>query len=165
MLFWAVSALFDLAESVVLRIFSPLETGTQAGSVEMAIVRICVALMIRRHWHRCHVLSFDTSHQETNMFDQLKNLGSMMQQAQQLQGKMKEAKEKAAELRVEGSAGGDMVKVQASGDLKITAISIDLCWKEMIKKCLKIWSCQPQIKHCRRPKMWLRNRCQILRVE
>lgn len=59
------------------------------------------------------------------MFDQLKNLGSMMQQAQQLQGKMKEAKEKAAELRVEGSAGGDMVKVQASGDLKITAISID----------------------------------------
>lgn len=59
------------------------------------------------------------------MFDQLKNLGNMMQQAQQLQGKVKEAKEKAAELRVEGGAGGDMVKVEASGDLKITAISID----------------------------------------
>lgn len=59
------------------------------------------------------------------MFDQLKNLGNMMQQAKQLQGKMAEAKEKAAELRVEGSAGGDMVKVEASGDLKVTAVSID----------------------------------------
>lgn len=59
------------------------------------------------------------------MFEQLKNLGSMMAQAQQLQGKMAEAKEKIAELRVEGIAGGEMVKVEATGDMKIVNISIE----------------------------------------
>lgn len=59
------------------------------------------------------------------MFDQLKNLGNMMQQAQQMQGRMKEAKDKVAELRVEGIAGGEMVKVTASGDMKILSIHID----------------------------------------
>ena len=43
------------------------------------------------------------------MFDQLKNLGNMMQQAQQMQSRMAEAKEKITELRVEGIAGGEMV--------------------------------------------------------
>ena len=47
------------------------------------------------------------------MFDQLKNLGNMMQQAQQLQGRMQEAKEKVGDVRVEGIAGGEMVKVTA----------------------------------------------------
>lgn len=62
------------------------------------------------------------------MFDQLKNLGNignMMQQAQQMQGKMAEAKEKVAELRVEGIAGGEMVKVQATGDMKIISVHIE----------------------------------------
>lgn len=59
------------------------------------------------------------------MFDQLKNLGSMMAQAQQLQGKMAEAKEKITELRVEGIAGGEMVKVEASGDMKIVSLQIE----------------------------------------
>ena len=59
------------------------------------------------------------------MFDQLKNLGNMMQQAQQIQGRMQEAKEKVAELRVEGIAGGEMVKVTASGDMKIVSVQIE----------------------------------------
>lgn len=59
------------------------------------------------------------------MFDQLKNLGNIMAQAQQMQGRMAEAKEKIAELRVEGSAGGEMVKVEATGDMTITNITID----------------------------------------
>ena len=59
------------------------------------------------------------------MFDQLKNLGSMMQQAQQIQGRMQEAKEKVGELRVEGIAGGEMVKVEATGDMKIVAVHIE----------------------------------------
>lgn len=59
------------------------------------------------------------------MFDQLKNIGSMMAQAQQLQGKMSEAKDKIAELRVEGIAGGEMVRVEATGDMKIVAVHLD----------------------------------------
>lgn len=59
------------------------------------------------------------------MFDQLKNLGNMMQQAQQIQGRMKEAKEKVSELRVEGIAGGEMVRVEATGDMKIVAVHVE----------------------------------------
>ena len=59
------------------------------------------------------------------MFDQLKNLGNMMQQAQQLQGRMQEAKEKVGEIRVEGIAGGEMVKVTATGDMKIVSVQVD----------------------------------------
>ena len=59
------------------------------------------------------------------MFDQLKNLGNMMAQAQQMQSRMAEAKEKIAELRVVGSAGGEMVRVEATGDMKILAVHIE----------------------------------------
>ncbi len=59
------------------------------------------------------------------MFDQLKNIGNMMAQAQQLQGKMADAKEKISEIRVEGIAGGEMVKVEASGDLKVIGVTIE----------------------------------------
>ena len=59
------------------------------------------------------------------MFDQLKNLGNMMAQAQQFQSRMAEAKEKIAELRVEGIAGGEMVKVEASGDMKIVNVTLE----------------------------------------
>ena len=59
------------------------------------------------------------------MFDQLKNLGNMMQQAQQIQSRMKEAKEKVSELRVEGIAGGEMVRVEATGDLRIVAVHVE----------------------------------------
>lgn len=59
------------------------------------------------------------------MFDQLKNIGSMMKQAQQMQGKMAEVKDQIAELRVEGIAGGEMVKVQATGDFKIVSVQIE----------------------------------------
>jgi DNA-binding YbaB/EbfC family protein len=64
----------------------------------------------------------------SGMFEQLKNLGnigSMMQQAQQMQGKMAEAKEKVTGIRVEGIAGGEMVKVQVTGDMKIVAVHIE----------------------------------------
>ena len=60
------------------------------------------------------------------MFEQLKNIGNMMAQAKQIQGKMAEANEKIAHLRVEGIAGGEMVKVAASGDMKIIGIQIEL---------------------------------------
>ena len=49
----------------------------------------------------------------------------MMQQAQQIQGRMAEVKEKITELRVEGIAGGEMVKVVATGDMKIISLNIE----------------------------------------
>ncbi|MEZ6124094.1 MAG: YbaB/EbfC family nucleoid-associated protein [Planctomycetaceae bacterium] len=59
------------------------------------------------------------------MFEQLKNLGNMMQQAQQMQSRMAEAKEKIAELRVQGTAGGGMVTVEASGDMKVISVTLE----------------------------------------
>ncbi|MCA9063746.1 MAG: YbaB/EbfC family nucleoid-associated protein [Planctomycetaceae bacterium] len=59
------------------------------------------------------------------MFKSLGNLANMFQQAQEIQGRMAEAKEKIAALRVTGSAGGDMVKTELTGDLKVVSISID----------------------------------------
>ena len=59
------------------------------------------------------------------MLKGLGNLASMMKQAQEMQGRMGEAKEKIAEMRVEGIAGGEMVKVEATGDMRILNTSID----------------------------------------
>jgi len=58
----------------------------------------------------------------------LKGLGdiaSMMKQASEMQGRLAEAKEKVADVRVEGIAGGEMVKVEATGEMRILSISIE----------------------------------------
>ena len=59
------------------------------------------------------------------MLKGLGNLASMMKQAQEMQSRMGEAKEKIAEMRVEGIAGGEMVKVEASGDMRILSVTVD----------------------------------------
>ncbi len=59
------------------------------------------------------------------MFKGLGNLTGMLQQAREMQERMAGVKDRISELKVEGSAGGDMVRVKATGDLRITAISIE----------------------------------------
>lgn len=59
------------------------------------------------------------------MFKGLGNLTGMLQQAREMQERMAAAKDRIAALRLEGSAGGDMVRVQATGDLRIVSISFD----------------------------------------
>lgn len=59
------------------------------------------------------------------MFKGLGNLTGMMQQAREMQERMANAKDKISALRVEGSAGGGMVKAQATGDMRILSVSID----------------------------------------
>ncbi len=59
------------------------------------------------------------------MFKELGNIASMMKQASEVQGKLAEAKEQVANLRVTGDAGGEMVKVEASGDFRIISVSIE----------------------------------------
>jgi DNA-binding YbaB/EbfC family protein len=53
------------------------------------------------------------------------DLGSMMKQLQQVQAEMAEAQEKLKDEVVEASAGGGMVKVRMSGDLRLLGIEID----------------------------------------
>ncbi len=52
------------------------------------------------------------------MFKGLSNLTGMLQQAKEMQERMAVAKERIAELRVEGSSGGDMVRVVCTGDVR-----------------------------------------------
>ena len=49
----------------------------------------------------------------------------MMKQVQQMQAEMSEAQEKLKDEVVEASAGGGMVKVKMSGDLRLLEIAID----------------------------------------
>ena len=53
------------------------------------------------------------------------DLNAMMKQVQQMQSQMMEAQEKLKDEVVEASAGGGMVKVKMTGDLKLKGIEID----------------------------------------
>jgi DNA-binding YbaB/EbfC family protein len=53
------------------------------------------------------------------------DLNAMMKQVQQMQAEMGQAQEKLKEEVVEASAGGGMVKVKMSGDLRLLDIAID----------------------------------------
>ena len=53
------------------------------------------------------------------------DLNAMMKQVEQMQSQMMEAQEKLKDEVVEASAGGGMVKVKMSGDLRLLEISID----------------------------------------
>src|SRR5918997_3069888 len=53
------------------------------------------------------------------------DLNSLMKQAQQMQADMAEAQDKLKDETVEASAGGGMVKVKMSGDLRLLEVAID----------------------------------------
>jgi DNA-binding YbaB/EbfC family protein len=53
------------------------------------------------------------------------DLNAIMKQAQQMQAEMAQAQEKLKDEVVEASAGGGMVKVKMSGDLRLLEIAID----------------------------------------
>jgi hypothetical protein len=53
------------------------------------------------------------------------NLQKMMKQAQKLQRQLMEAQEALADERVEGSAGGGMVKVIADGQQNVLEVKIE----------------------------------------
>ncbi|GAB4152332.1 MAG: YbaB/EbfC family nucleoid-associated protein [Planctomycetaceae bacterium] len=59
------------------------------------------------------------------MFKKLAGIASMMKQAQQMQSRMAEMQENLAQLKVEASAGGGMVTVEANGQQKILGIRIE----------------------------------------
>jgi nucleoid-associated protein EbfC len=53
------------------------------------------------------------------------NMQGMMKQMQKMQKKMAEAQEQLGEERLEGAAGGGMVKVIVSGDKQVIDVVID----------------------------------------
>jgi DNA-binding YbaB/EbfC family protein len=53
------------------------------------------------------------------------DMNAMMKQVQQMQSEMMEAQEKLKTEVVEASAGGGVVKVKMSGDLRLLEITID----------------------------------------
>ncbi len=55
----------------------------------------------------------------------MRNMNTMMKQAQKLQKKMLKAQEDLATKTVEASAGGGMVKVVANGGQKIESITLE----------------------------------------
>ena len=55
----------------------------------------------------------------------MKNFGNIMKQAQQMQERLLNAQSKISEMEIEGSSGGDMVKIRMSGAKKILSIEID----------------------------------------
>ncbi len=59
------------------------------------------------------------------MFKGLANLGSLMKQASEMQGKMEEMQENLKKVRVSGEAGGGMVKVEVNGQFQMLSCKID----------------------------------------
>jgi nucleoid-associated protein EbfC len=55
----------------------------------------------------------------------LGNMGNIMKQAQQMMEKAKATEEELSAERLEGSAGGGMVRVTASGTGEVLAVAID----------------------------------------
>jgi DNA-binding YbaB/EbfC family protein len=59
------------------------------------------------------------------MFDKLKDLGGLMQQAQQMQQKMQELQAALERLEIVGSSGAGLVKVTVNGKNETRKIEID----------------------------------------
>lgn len=55
----------------------------------------------------------------------MKNLGDMMKQARELQGKMEQLQTELETLEVQGSAGGGMMNVTMTGKGEMTKVAID----------------------------------------
>jgi DNA-binding YbaB/EbfC family protein len=55
----------------------------------------------------------------------MKDIGSLMKQAQAMQQKLAEAQERLAELEVEGTSGGGMVKVVLKGTGELARVELD----------------------------------------
>ena len=59
------------------------------------------------------------------MFDDMMNFGEIFKQAQEVTGKMHEAKLQLQNVRVKGSSGGGMVEVEVTGQLEPVLCRID----------------------------------------
>lgn len=59
------------------------------------------------------------------MFKGIANFAQIMRQAQEMQSRLAELKGQLEKLRATGTAGGGLVTVEATGDMRITSCRID----------------------------------------
>lgn len=59
------------------------------------------------------------------MFDKLKDMAGLMQQAQAMQGKVQELQAKLAQLEIVGTSGAGLVKVTVNGKNETRRVEID----------------------------------------
>ncbi len=59
------------------------------------------------------------------MVTKMNNFNDMLLKAKEMQEKMREVQDKIKKIQVEGSAGGNLVKVTLSGDYEIKSIDIN----------------------------------------
>jgi len=59
------------------------------------------------------------------MFKGLGQIASLMKNAQEISSRAEEMKAKLKDIRVEGTAGGGMVKAEATGDQRIVSLTIE----------------------------------------
>lgn len=59
------------------------------------------------------------------MFKQIANIAQVMRQAQAMQGRLQELKDRLSTIQVTGTAGNGAVAVDVSGDQRILAVRID----------------------------------------
>ena len=76
------------------------------------------------------------------MFDKLKDLGGLMQQAQQMQQKIKELQEQLGQREIVGSSGAGMVKVTVNGRMEVVRVRLSdeaarLNDREMLEDLIK----------------------------
>ena len=92
------------------------------------------------------------------------NIQQMLKQAQEMMAAQQEAQDKLKDERVEASAGGGMVKVVVTGDLKVQELTIDPSartltagrkWsaKELSSFTFRIWPGGPRLSGKARRKM------------
>ena len=91
------------------------------------------------------------------MFKGLSNFAAILKEAQQIQGRAEEMQAKLGQLRVQGSAGGGMVVVEASGlqrilSLKIEPSLLDGSDSEMLEDLLVSATIRPSRKGLKRPR-------------
>lgn len=55
----------------------------------------------------------------------MKNIGDMMKQAQELQGKMQELQDRLEEMQIEGRSGGGLVEVTVNGKGHLVGLKLD----------------------------------------
>jgi DNA-binding YbaB/EbfC family protein len=71
------------------------------------------------------------SRQEPNVFKGLANLTSLLRQAHEISGRMKELNQELRTRRATGSAGGGMVEVEINGLLEVLRCHVD---KELVEQ-------------------------------
>ncbi len=89
----------------------------------------------------------------------VKGFGNMMKEAQKLQAQMEQLQAEAAKKKVEATAGGGMVTVEANGKQEIVSIKID---REVInrrtRRCSRISCWPPATRRCASRRRWSRGR-------